>query len=280
MNRNILNWAIAAVVSAGNLCWGQGCAEVSNAKPVTVEPKQNKPVDDVLAKLSERAGTLKSYQCNVEYLFSQPLFDSQTLRTGTMYYLRDGRDSLLRINFDTIKQDEDEAEKYIEQFVFDGIWLNRIDYQLKQVKKHQLIDPNELDPNESIDAFDLITEHLPIVGFTKTERLRKEFDIKLADTEQAEPNIPIELKMKVKPDSIYKDDYTSIDFSIDRKLYLPVGVTAYSTEEDIYQFKFIRPKVNEELERKTFKLDIPKDFPKPEIVPLRKAKEDKQKQKG
>lgn len=274
MNKNILNWIIAIVISAGNLCWAQGCAEVSEAKPVPVEQKQNKPLDDVLAKLSEKAQTLQSYQCDLEYLFSQPLFDSQTLRTGKMYYLRDGMNSLLRIDFNTEKQDEEPAVEYIEIWVFDGIWLTRVNHELRQVKMYQLIDPNEFDPNESVDAFDLITEYLPIVGFTKTERLKEEFNIKLAE---GKPDTPIELHMKVRPESVYADDYTSIDFSIDRKLYLPVSVTAYSTEEDIYQFRFIEPKVNGRLGRKIFKLDIPKDFPKPEILPLQKAKEDKQK---
>jgi outer membrane lipoprotein-sorting protein len=272
MSKNILNWTIAIVISAGNICLAQGCAEVSEAKGPPkqasgLNKQQKSQLDGTLEKLSERAQTLQSYQCDLEYLFSQPLFDSQTLRMGKMYYLRDGRDSMLRIDFNTEKQDEEPAVEYIENWVFDGIWLTRVNHELKQVKMYQLIDPNEFDPNESVDAFDLITEYLPIVGFTKTERLEEEFNIELAE---GKSGAPIELNMKVKPESIYADDYTSIDFSIDRKLYLPVSVTAYSTEEDIYQFRFIEPKVNEGLERKTFKLDIPKDFPKPEVVPLKK----------
>lgn len=272
MNKRFLNQTITIVVLAGSLCIAQGCAETTTAQPITQTQRQDKQdkLEDVLAKLSETAPRLKSYQCKIEYLIEQPLFDSQILRTGSMYYLRNDRDSLLRIDFDTVRQDEEPAEKYVEKYVFDGIWLTQINYELKQIKMYQLIEPNDLDPNQSIDAFDLITEHLPIVGFTKTDRLKHEFDIKLSEPVQAEPNAPIELRMKVKPDSIYADDYTSINFVVDRKLYLPVSITAFSTEEEISRFKFIEPEVNKALEPKIFRLSVPKDFPEPEVIPLKK----------
>lgn len=268
MNKRMLNWIIA-ITLLSQLCFSQGCTEVSQAKPPAAQQTQNKAVDDVLAKLNDSAGRLKTYQCKVEYLFQQPLFDSQTLRTGEMFYLRDGKNSLLRINFESIKQDDEPQEKYAEHYVFDGIWLTRIDYQLKQVKMFQLIDPNDLRPEQSTDAFDLITEHLPIVGFTKTDRLKKEFDIELAESDAN----GLKLNMKVKTDSIYAQDYTSIDFAIDQKFYLPASITAYSVEEDIYQFRFVEPKVNEKFDRSVFELKIPSDFPKPEINPLKKKKD-------
>ncbi len=271
-DKKILNWIIT-ITLLSQLCFSQGCTEVSAGSAGSPQAADNpaavqkeSPVDEVLVKLNESAGRLKTYQCKIEYLFQQPLFDSQTLRTGEMFYLRDRKNSLLRINFESIKQDDEPQEKYAEHYVFDGVWLTRVDYQLKQVKMFQLIDPNDLRPEQSTDAFDLITEHLPIVGFTKTDRLKKEFEIEMAGSDENE----LKLHMKVKPDSVYADGYTAIDFEIEQKIYLPASITAYSVEEDIYQFKFIEPKVNEKIDRNIFDLKIPKDFPSPEINPLKK----------
>ena len=231
--------------------------------------KEISEVDKILNRLNEKTRQLQSYQCHLEYLVRQPLFEAQTLRKGNLYYQKGPKDSMLRINFDTIKQDDEPEDKEKLQFLFDGIWLTRIDYQLKEVKKHQLIDPNELDPNETIDAFDLISENFPIIGFTKTDKLKQQFDIKLI--EPNEPEDFFHLRLKVKPDSVYKDDYTYIDFWIDKKLYLPSRLVVVSVdEEDISKLDFVNPKVNAEVKKEIFKLDVPKDFPKPEIIFLEK----------
>jgi len=77
----------------------------------------------------------------------------------------------------------------------------------------------------------------------------------------------------VKPDSIYKDDYTSIDFWIDRKLYLPAKIVAISTEEDIYEIRLLGAKVNERIDKKVFEVKIPEGFGM-EIMPLEKTRKD------
>ena len=208
---------------------------------------------------------MNSYQCRLEYLFSQPLFESQSLRKGLLYYQRQQQSSKLRIDFQTLKQDDERQQKYIEQYIFDGIWLTHIDYQIREVKKQQLAEPNE-----PADAFDLAAEHFPIIGFTQAGDLKKDFDISLVEQQQAEPNGFIRLHLKVRPDSVYKDDYTSIDFWIDRKLNLPARITAVSTEQDIYQIMFIEPKVNQKIDKKVFEVKVPAGFAAPEIVPLKK----------
>lgn len=271
MNKQSLN-CIIAILFLAQLCFAQGCIEVSAGSAGSPKTPANR-LDEVLDKLNESAGQLKSYQCDIEYLFQQPLFDSQTLRTGKMYYLRNTEDSLLRINFETIQQDEQPQEKYAEQYVFDGVWLTRIDYQLKQIKMYQMIDPNDLAENQSIDAFDLITEHLPIVGFTRTDKLKKDFDIELVETKTSDADEPAKLRMKVRPDSIYAENYTVIDFVIDKNINLPKSITAFSVEDDFYQFNFIEPKANEKLDRKIFELKIPDGFPPPEINPLKRKKD-------
>jgi outer membrane lipoprotein-sorting protein len=219
-------------------------------------------VDKILKNLQSAADNLRSYQCGVEYLFSQPVLESKTLRTGTLYYARFGDGSKLRINFDTLTQDDGPQQNYKECYIFDGQWLTHIDYQIKQVQKRQLAEANE-----PIDAFELVKRNFPIIGFSKTEDLKKNFDVNLL----GDSNGLIHLYMKVKPDSIYKDDYVSVDVWIDTaKSGLPDKITATNTNGDIYEIRFVEPKVNEPISDKVFEVTIPAGFGRPEIIPLNK----------
>ncbi len=116
----------------------------------------------------------------------------------------------------------------------------------------------------------MASKNLPILGFTKIEDLKKQFEISLIEQKKNEPNDLIGLHLKVKPDSIYKDDYIYLDFWIDKKLGLPAKVVALSIEEDIYEIKFLNPKVNKGIDKKVFEFKIPEGFGEPEIVPLKK----------
>ncbi len=223
----------------------------------------------VLTQLSRKTKQLKSYQARVEYKFIQPVFESTTLRKGELHYAKSGKKSKLRLNFSTLKQDDEKEQKYREDFIFDGVWLAQINYQIKQVIMRQLAEPNK-----PIDAFVLASRNMPIVGFAKIEDLRKQFEIKLVDQKGSERDDFIQLHLKVKPDSKYKDKYTTIDFWIDKKLYLPARIVAISTEEDIYQIKLLKPKVNKKMSTKIFDVEIPKGFGK-ETIPLKKKDKSK-----
>ncbi len=222
-------------------------------------------VETILEQLRQKTTELKSYQGQVEYKFIQPLLESEALRKGALYYAKFGKQSKLRINFETLKQDDEKEQKYIEHFIFDGIWLTHIDYQIKTVKRYELTEPNK-----PLDAFDVAGRNLPIIGFTKIDDLKKQFEVKLVEQKKDKPQSFIQLYLKVKQDSIYKDDYIYIDFWIDKELGLPAKVAAVSTEEDIYEIKFLKPKLDKKIDKKVFEYKIPRGFGEPEIFPLKK----------
>jgi len=262
--------AVFSLLLIVSTCQASNCTESS----ACCQPKETdaNSIETILKQLKQKTAKLKSYQVQLKYRFKQPLLESETQRSGVLYYQRFDEKSRLRVNFQTLKQDDEKEQKHIEHFIFDGIWLTHIDYQIKAVKRHQLAEPNK-----PVDAFDLASRNLPIIGFTKIEDLQKQFEIKLVQKEESVPVIPakagthesFQLHLKTKQDSIYKDDYTSIDFWIDRKLGLPAKVVAISTEEDIYEIKFLEPKLNETIDKKVFQFEIPKGFTIEEI-PLKK----------
>jgi len=271
----VLLWMVSASCASG---------AVDNTD--TQQKKQaTDPVDKVLEKLNKSTRELKSYQGQIEYKFTQPsLFDSQDLKKGIFYYTKEGNKSRLRVNFQTRKQDEEPEHKYIEQYIvldgdslaypgrrFEGTWLVCIDYQVPEVKYIQVAEAG--DPNKPMDVFELASENIPLVGFTKIEELKEQFEVSLIEQKTPESKDFIQVHLKVGPNSIYKDDYTYIDFWIDRKLNLPAKVIAITTEEDIYEIKFLQPKVNKAIDKNVFDFKIPKKFGEPEIIPLKEKNE-------
>lgn len=265
MDRKPAAKAIIIVLFTVGICTAGDCTKNICSKPVE---KRGPTVDTILKQLKQKTSELKSYQCRLEYLFSQPLFESQTLRKGTLYYQKSGAKSKLRINFRTLKQDDEKEQKQIEEYIFDGTWLTHIDYQIKEVTKRQLAEPNE-----PIDAFDLAARNFPIIGFAGTDKLKNEFEITLVEQKQNKKADFIQLHLKVRPDSMYKEDYKTVDFWIDKKAGLPAKIVAISVEEDIYQIELLKAKVNQKLDNKVFEFKIPKGFGRPAIIPLEKKAE-------
>jgi outer membrane lipoprotein-sorting protein len=248
------------------LSWGAAALPAGTGPAAASEPNA---LDKVLKNLEDKATELKSYQVNMDYVFKQPLLESQQRRTGVLYYAKFDKESFLRIDFNTLQQDEEKQQTYKQQYIFDGVWLWEVDSQLKTATHRQLAEPNQ-----PLDAFSLASKHLPVLGFSKVEDLRRQFEISLVPEPQADAAAPQHLHLKVKPDSVYKDDYVTIDFWIDRQIGLPMRVEAVTPEEDVYQIKLTDPKVNAPLDRKLFQVDIPRSF-SVQAVPLAKRAEGK-----
>ena len=284
MNKIMIKAAFIVLWATG-ISWASGCTEISHKKQ---EIPKDDPLSIVLERLNKTTSGLKSYQSQIEYKFIQPLLESESLRKGVFYYTRSGGKSALKINFNTLKQDDEKEQKNIEQYIvldgarlplpgreLNGIWLAHLDYQIKEAKYYQLAEPN--DPNKSTDVFDLAGKKLPMLGFSKIEDLKKQFEVNLVESQKAESEKFIQVHLKVKPNSIYKDDYISIDFWIDKKLGLPAKIIAVKSEPeppygDIEEIKFLKPKVNKSIDKKVFELKIPKGFGEPEVFPLERKK--------
>jgi len=241
------------------------CKNASKSSETKTICNDVKDPNVILKKLNQNTLTLKSYQCRIEYLFNQPLFESKTLRKGDLYYKKSNGKTKLRINFNTLKQDDEKEKQYKDQYIFDGIWLTHIDYPNKHVQMRQLAEPNN-----PANVFDLLQENFPLIGFTNAEDLKNHFEITLTKLIRKKPESQIKMHLKTKPDSTFNEDYTAIDFWIDRKLYLPKEIVAFTSQDDVYQIKFTAPKVNQKIKENVFDFQIPAGFDKPEIILLEK----------
>ncbi len=224
-----------------------------NDLPSKVKVDVNDKVRQQIEKLSARTKSLTSFQCKLEYLFEQPVFETKTLQKGEMFYLKEGKTSLLRINFTSRKEDTGKEEKFQDEYIFNGTYLTRIDYQVKEVKHYQ-----QAKEGETVDAFDLIAKNFPIVGFSKTAELEKNYDIKL-EKQTDEKSKLATLNLTPRPDSNNKD-YKKISLSVDTAIDLPVKIVATNSDGDIYTISFLEPKVNQKIDKKVFAFTVPKGF--------------------
>ncbi len=278
MIRNAIS-TCALIVLFGALSSSAHVADVS-------KQCKKSPVDVVLDQLNAKTRELQSYECRIEHKYVQPLVESQTIRKGILYYIRSGGKSALKVDFTTIRQEDEKERKAFEQYIvldgswldspgrqLKGIWLAHIDHQLKEVKYYQLAEPG--DPNKPVDVFDQVSKNLPMLGFTGTEELKKQFEVDLVEQKKGESADFTQVNLTVKPNSVYNEDFRTIDFWIDNKVGLPARVRATKTEPeppygDIEEIRFLKPKVNKDVSRKVFEFKIPRGFGEPEIIPLKK----------
>lgn len=265
------NWIVVQTIGISLIT---SCAAAQENKPdcntpapAAVQPSSepnitiidpNSPLGQLLDKINAAAKNLKSCQAAMEYLFIQEpeLLDSRTLRKGTLYYQKTDKGSVVRINLDTVKQDDGQEQPKKENYLFDGVWLTKIDYTLRQIDQYQ-----QVPADKPADVFEYISHNFPIVGFTGTEILEKEFEISLVPAKEDEKDQK-HLLLKVRPNSVYKDDYKQIDLWIDGKLFLPIRMVSLSVQGDIYDLRLSKPELNKTLSEKTFTIDAPDDFSK------------------
>lgn len=221
-------------------------------------------LEQILSRIVDATQQLKSCQARLSYLFVQDpdLLASRTLRTGTLYYINGPEKSLLRIQFQDVKQDDFEPEERREEYLFDGVWLTRIDFKLKQVDQFQ-----QAPEDKPMDVFELISHNFPIVGFSGADKLQQDFNITLKE-ENKDPNEPICLLLEVKEGSKFYEEYEKIDFWIDSITYLPKRLLAYAVQGDLYDIKFSDIQINKKLEKSVFTVETPADFRK-NVEPLK-----------
>lgn len=270
MNGFKIGIAVTIFAFAVNCGAQQANAPAKTAEKDIAAESADSTIDSVLNRLSEKTAKLTSFQADIEYLFVQDpeLLDARTMQKGIFYYKKYSDRSKIRIDFKTRKIDDEDEEKYFEQVIFDGCWLARIDHQLKTAKYDQ-----QAPPDKPVEAFEFVGRSFPLIGFTKIDELKDNYEIKIAGQETAapvDPDKPIVLHLEPKKTSKYSKDFALVQLKIDNKLFLPVRLVTQTPEGDQYMIKLSNVAINKNIENDVFNVEPPEDF-----VQDRRSLEDK-----
>jgi hypothetical protein len=232
------------------------CEPNSPVPPQGVKPAATTTteLDGILATLNKNLAELNSCRLELSWTFTQPLLDTTTIRKGTLFYRKGTDRSRLRINFDSFQQDKEKPQSLREEIIFDGVWLTRIDHQLKEIKRDQLA-PDE----KPIGAFQLLTGRIPLIGFGSVDDLKKQFDIVLAEPNQTSTGQQLHLVLKTRPESDYKNDYKTVDVFTVRSAALPGRIRAVTPDDDVSEIS-LSPSGSQEVADSVFAFEQPRDF--------------------
>lgn len=228
------------------ICYCGFCCDKDNLNPQTTEPN----ISLISQKIYNVSNNLSSYCADINSLYAQPLLEAVSVRTGKIVYIKDANSSELLIDFFTRKDDDNTAVDDRQKYIFDGIWLWRINYQTKHIDKRQIAQKGKPQ-----DAMLLISKNFPLIGFAQNKPLEEDFFVETAQ----EPNSII-LKLIPKTDNPLAQSYTKIICDIDIKSYLPKKIKAFTIEEDYYEITMDNPNVNISIDKSIFDFNAPSDF--------------------
>lgn len=168
--------------------------------------------DDTNRLLKETAAAvdkLHSVSSGLEYTIYEDngIFETVTVYAGTFDFSKlpfdpncpapaeqeaDAPKELAAICFTTKSVDGAKPVSEKTTYVFDGAWLTRIDYPLKEVTRIQTAPAGKRQK-----AIELFSDMVPVVGFTDTDKLLAEYEIKLVSESDAGAVISLKPKKNV-----------------------------------------------------------------------------------
>jgi outer membrane lipoprotein-sorting protein len=212
----------------------------------------NAQINSIIEKLNQAVNSLKNLSAKIEYTHAQPLFETQTVRTGRLFYVKDANNSALRINFLTIKQDDSAEQNYREDYVFDGRKMTKIDYQSKSATSEQLAKDNAIEP------FELVQDYFPIIGLAKPAELTQQFNIELQQKTNKQ-NFTALLLIPRENSGFFKT-YKQVEIRIDPKNFLPFDFSALTSTDEKITIKLTQIDISTAVKRGVFDMVIPADF--------------------
>ncbi len=255
----LIGTALVATGHSNLPCLASSCCQKPNStKPADGAESPAESLDQILNKMAHSVASLNSLQADVQYLFIQDpeLLDARTLRKGILYYSKKDQKSLLRISFNTVQQDDEDPQLRPEHYLFDGVWLTKIDTEMETIDLYQ-----KAPADQPVGVFEFISHNFPMVGFTDPKKLEKEFEISLEASEK-DPNQPYHLSLNVREDSMYKEDYTEIEVWVSPRTWLPERLIAISVQGDIYELEWHNPQINKTIAPDFFTVETPAHFRK------------------
>lgn len=232
---------------------------VTPADPATAASTNTRPVDaktvELLNKIEKACMQLQSYQADMKYDIIQSLTDSQSIRTGQLYYKVDDKSILARMHFaDLTEIDLMDTEslpavtKFNEDYYFDGLWVVRTSQQTKTVQKWEVSKDRQ-----NRDAFRIGHGPFPLPFAIKTGDVTEYFDVKLdAPPQRTKPENAISLTLTPMPGSSYAKEYKLVELWVNKDNFMPIQICYVKQDYEENTVTWTNIKTNEKIENSMF----------------------------
>ncbi len=223
-------------------------------QPTTTQPTCQ--IDKILTKLENAGKKIKTIQANIEHQLYQIIPDDRQTKIGYIRFQagNDKHNPKFMVHFHTLIHDDLKLKRK-EWFCFDGHWLREIREQTKTV-----IDREIIAPDEKINPFKLGEGPFPLPFGQNKKTILENFNVKIAKPNPKDPPNTTHLILHPKKGCEFYKKYKQIEFWIDKKINLPIKISALDRHSNLIMTKFSDIKINLELKPTDLWIKIPQGY--------------------
>jgi outer membrane lipoprotein-sorting protein len=189
--------------------------------PVAAQPARD--VNAVLEQVEARGQDIEDIRCDVVYAVEDRVAADVVKRYGEIIFKRADPNPLFMIAFVKTVQDGILSRKRF-WYLFDGRWFYEAQERSKSIIKRDIAPPGT-----KIDLFSIENAPFPIPFGQKKEQVLKHFEVAFGAGAEALENTD-HLVCTPKRGSRVANDYSKLEFFVDRRLHLPRRIVM--TSED------------------------------------------------
>ncbi|AQQ70192.1 hypothetical protein SMSP2_00535 [Limihaloglobus sulfuriphilus] len=194
----------------------------------------------VIKKINQDAVKLKDLSAKIKYqvTFDNGLFESTTTYLGSIKAANTREESRLLVTFNSRREDELEPEAHHEQFYFDGVWLLRIDHNLKTSSNRQMAKPEK-----PMGIFELMSQYIPLVALDSMETMTSDFHVALENIDEGKT-----ASMSFKPvkGSQYAENYKQLKLTYNLKDCYPAKISGTRADGEEFVIELSGASINSE----------------------------------
>jgi len=189
-------------------------------------PESEARIRTILEAMEARGESVQNLKCRVEYTVEDLIGLSDFTKFGEIRYRREKPNPTFFILFEKMHEGGIVVRKK-EWYLFRDRWL----YEAKEASQ-TVIEREVVREGETIDLFSLEKTPFPIPFGQRKDEILRHFQVTLsaAAKEEEEPENADHLVCIPRTGSKLAEQYTRLEFFVDRTLHLPVKIVAYEAD--------------------------------------------------
>jgi len=187
-------------------------------------PENEARIRTILEAMEARGDSVQNLRCRVEYTVEDLIGLSDFTKFGEIRYRREKPNPTFFILFEKMHEGGIVVRKK-EWYLFRDRWL----YEAKEASQ-TVIEREVVREGETIDLFSLEKTPFPIPFGQRKDEILRHFQVALSATTPDDPGNTDHLVCIPRTGSKLAEQYTRLEFFVDRALHLPVKIVAYEAD--------------------------------------------------